>query len=569
MRRILLLGNPNVGKSVIFSRLTGTDVIVSNYPGTTVEYTKGSMKINGKEVEVIDVPGTYSLKPSNKAEEVAVKMLEELGKDAVVVNVVDSTNLERNLYLTLELMKKKFPMVVALNLWDETNKKGIHIDYKKLEKILGVPVVATVAITGEGIKDLVEKLKHASRGKLRFSEDWTWEKIGEIVSEVQRIEHRHPTWKEILETASVKPITGIPIAIIVLLLSFFFVRIIGEGLIDYVFDPLFEAYKPFVIRLDGMIKNEFLKKILMGEVFDGEISFEESLGLLTTGLYVPFAMVLPYVVAFYFVLGILEDTGYLPRLAVLLDNVFHKLGLHGSAIVPTLLGFGCNVPGALSTRILETRRQRFIALTLLSIAIPCIAQSSIIFVLVGRYGVWAIAKVYSILSIVWLSVGYLLNKLMKGSSPELFLEIPPYRFPYIPGLLKKLWIRIRWFLEDAIPYVMLGVLLVNFLYTFNVLSTVSRFFEPLISGWLGLPKESVVGIVMGFLRKDIAMSMLLPINMTEKQAIIASVILAMYFPCMATFVIVFKELCARDLIKMVFIMLLVSFLVGGFLNKIL
>jgi len=198
------MGNPNVGKSVVFSRLTGTNVIASNYPGTTVEYMRGTMKYGGEKVEVLDVPGVYSLEPISKAEEVAVKMLEE---GDLIINVVDSTHLERNLYLTLQLLERKIPVIVALNLWDEAKHKGIKIDKEKLEKILGVPVVPTVAITGEGIKELVSRLPEAKPGNLRLSDEERWKKIGEIVGQVQRVYHRHHTFSEVLGEASVKPLT--------------------------------------------------------------------------------------------------------------------------------------------------------------------------------------------------------------------------------------------------------------------------------------------------------------------------------------------------------------------------
>ena len=170
------MGNPNVGKSVVFSRLTGAKVIASNYPGTTVDFYKGKMKIDKEIFEIIDAPGTYSLEPSNKAEEVAKKLLEEAD---IIINVVDATNLERNLYLTLQLLETNIPMVVALNLWDETKHLGIDIDVKKLEEELKVPVVTTVALTGEGIKELVSKIKEAKAGDIKLSEAERWARIGE------------------------------------------------------------------------------------------------------------------------------------------------------------------------------------------------------------------------------------------------------------------------------------------------------------------------------------------------------------------------------------------------------
>lgn len=216
--RILLMGNPNVGKSVFFSRITGVRVIASNYPGTTVGFTKGSMKLGGEEVEVIDVPGTYTLEPTSKADEVAAAMLEN---GDLVINVVDATNLERNLYLTLELLERQIPVIVALNIWDDTKHRGINIDVAKLEERLGVPVIPTVAVTGQGIKELVDRIPEATSPMLpERSRDERWAAIGDIVSEVQTITHRHHTWLEGLADASIKPLTGLPIAAVVLAISF-------------------------------------------------------------------------------------------------------------------------------------------------------------------------------------------------------------------------------------------------------------------------------------------------------------------------------------------------------------
>ena len=235
--KILLMGNPNVGKSVVFNRLTGADVIISNYPGTTVEFTKGSLKIGAERAELIDVPGTYTLEPTCKAEEIAVEMLKQ---GDVVINVVESTNLERSLNLTLQLLKRKIPTIVALNFWDETKHKGITIDDKKLEQILGVPCVPICAVTGEGIKHLVERIKEAKLSEYDYEDKERWHEIGNIVAQVQTITHRHHTWLERLGDASVRPLTGIPMGVVVMFLAFKVIRPIGEGLIGHVGEPIFE-----------------------------------------------------------------------------------------------------------------------------------------------------------------------------------------------------------------------------------------------------------------------------------------------------------------------------------------
>lgn len=569
--KILLMGNPNVGKSVVFNRITGANVIASNYAGTTVEFTKGSMKLGAERAELIDVPGTYTLEPTCKAEEIAVEMLNERKDGDVVINVVESTNLERSLNLTLQLLKRKVPVVVALNFWDETKHKGISIDDKKLEQILGVPCVPICAVTGEGVNRLVEKVKDAKLSAYEYEDKERWHEVGNIVDKVQNIAHRHHTWLERLGDASVRPLTGIPIAAVVMFLAFKVIRFIGEGLIGYVGEPLFEKlWMPVVMKLSALMSSGgFLHDLVIGQLIDGEIDFGQSFGLLTTGLFVPIGAVLPYVFAFYLVLSLLEDLGFIPRLAVMVDTLMHRLGLHGFAIVPMLLGLGCNVPGALSTRILETRRERFISATILSIAVPCAALQAMVVGLVGEHGVGYIAIIYGTLFAVWVLLGVIFNKTVKGESPEIFLEIPPYRIPYMRSLAKKIWIRIKWFLKEAVPFVLLGVLIVNLLYTFGIIQFVGKITAPVVTRVLGLPQDAVGALIVGFLRKDVAVGMLIPLGLTIKQLVIASVVLAMYFPCVATFTTLVKELGVVDMLKSATIMIVSSLIVGGVLNLIL
>jgi ferrous iron transport protein B len=569
IEKILLVGNPNVGKSAIFSRLTGAKVIISNYPGTTVEFTQGKMKLGNENVMVIDVPGTYTLEPTCKAEEVACRMVKEGG---LVINIIDATNLERNLHLTLQLLEKDTPVIVALNMWDDTKHRGIYIDVKKLEEQLGVPVIPTCALTGEGIKELIDRLEEAKARDLPVSSDsQKWEKIGKIVEEVQKLTHRHHTLLERLEDLSIKPLTGLPIALGIIYCAFWVVRFIGENLIGYIFEPLFtKLWLPLLMKLSTfLVEGSFLHHILIGNFIEGKINFGQSFGLLTTGLFVPIAMVLPYIFSFYLILGLLEDFGYLPRLAVLLDNFMHHLGLHGYAIIPFILGLGCKVPGVLATRLLEEKREKFIAVTLMAIGVPCMAQIAMIVGLVGQRGGKFVMIVFSTLFVLLIIKGLVLNRVLKGSSPEILVEIPPYRIPQIQAVIKKLWMRLSGFLKEALPLVLLGVLFVNILYTLKIIDIFAYFFTPVLTGLWGLPKEAISALVVGFLRKDVAVGMLGPLNLSTKQLVIGSTILAVYFPCIATYIVLIRELGIKDTLKSTSIMIIVALLVGILLNLIL
>lgn len=570
IKKIFLLGNPNVGKSVVFSRLTGVHVISSNYPGTTVEITEGYLEIADEKIQVVDLPGTYSLEPSSKAEEAAVSLLKKYPKDhAVVINIIDATNLERNLYLTLQLIEEGYKVIVCLNMCDDTKHRGIDIDTNKLEALLGVPVVSTCAVTGTGIKLLVQRLAEArpsSDPGLNHQE--RWKKIGEIIESAQHLTHKHHTLIEMLEDASVRPFGGLIMGLAVIYGSFKLVRFVGEFLINKVFDPAFNGfYLPLVEKLSRALGPEsFLHHLLVGDLINGKIDFKQSMGLLTTAPYIEFDMVLPYVLAFYIMLSILEDAGYLPRLAILLDNILHRLGLHGYAIIPVLLGFGCNVPGIMATRVLESKRERFIASTLISIGIPCVALQAMIFNLLGKFSGFYVAGVYMVLFVVWIILGAVLNYTLKGFSPELLIEIPPYRFPPLLVISKKIFFRIKGFLIEAVPVVFLGVLVVNVLLFFKMFDFVTGIFAPVVHGLFGLPKDATIALAIGFIRKDVAAGMLVPLGLTVKQMFIAAILLAVSFPCIATFAVLFRELGIKGLIKATAIMIITGLIVGAALN---
>lgn len=566
--RIILAGYPNVGKSAVFNRLTGMDVISSNYPGTTIDIARGFLNREGERYELIDLPGFYSLDPTSKAEEIAVRLIR--GSDLILL-VVNAINLERNLNLTLQLIQQRKPMMIILNMFDETKQKGIDIDVAKLELILDLPVVPTCALTGEGIKELVTRMKEARVSRYHFEKAQRWNEIGKIIDQVQVMHPQHRTNLDKLQNASVRPITGIPILLMVLILVFTLIRVIGEGLIQFILDPFFDHFwKPLMTSLSVRLSQQsLLHDLLIGDLIDGEIDFDQSFGLLTTGLHVTFGAVLPYVLAFFTLLSILEDTGYLPRVAVMVDNLMHKVGLHGLSIIPMLLGLGCNVPGTMATRILETRKEKFIVSTLIAITVPCMAMQAMLFGLLGAYGVKGVGIVFLTLFVVWLMLGMILKRTVRGRSPELFMEIPPYRRPYFGGLMKKIWMRVRWFLQEAVPFVLLGVLIVNLLYSLGFMQWVSDKVSPFFTLLFGLPGEASGALMMGFLRKDLAVGMLIPLNLSFQQLVVVSVMLSMFFPCIATFSVLLKELGFKDLLKLTGIMLLSVVITGSLLHLIL
>jgi ferrous iron transport protein B len=564
--KILLAGNPGVGKSVLFSRLTGSNVISSNYPGTSIGYTAGHMMVGDSKADVIDVPGIYSLENHGKASDVALRMLES---GDIIINVINATNLERDLYLTLELLEKKIPMLVALNVWDDAQHRGISIDIKKLEGMLGIPVFPTVATTAEGIKELVESIPRAVvPGAAPRSREERWARIGDIISQVQQATHRHHTFGETLADATVKPIPGTVIAVLVALGVFLLVRYLGDALYQFVLDPIFQVlWRPVVTRISELLGSSgLLHDLLIGRPVNGQIDFLQSWGLLTTALYVPFALVLPYIITFYFALGLLEDTGYLPRLAVMLDTVMHRFGMHGYAIIPTILGFGCNVPAVLATRSLESQKERFIAITLISIAVPCASLQALILGLVGRNGIQYVAIVYGTLLIVWVVIGLILNLSIKGFTPELLIEIPPYRLMPWRLTFEKLWLRIRGFIVEAVPIMVIAIPVINILNMIGVFEAVSSFTAPVVSGLLGLPKEAVGAIFVALLRMDAAMALLAPLGLTAKQLVVSSVVIVMFFPCIATLTIILREMGLLNLLKSLGIMIVSALIVGSLVS---
>lgn len=556
----LLAGNPNVGKSLIFSRLTGIGIISSNFPGTTVGLNYGQTHFDGESYDIIDIPGLYRLEEEWVIEGKKRNLFKDLEYDFIVC-VADASHLERNLYFLLEILQLKKPVILLLNKFDEAQRKGIQIDVKALSKMLEIPVIPTVGTTGEGLKDLAHQAAklsqlHETRSTLSVppTPEGKWNEIGKIIRKVQQVRHKHPSFWEHLQGWATTPVTGLPIAFIVLVLSFFIIRWIGESIIGFV-DPWYEAYYfPFMEKLFGGAQDGFWGRLLVGD--GGESYF----GILTDGLKIALVDVMSYVFAFYALLGFLGELGYLPRLAVLLDGILHKVGLHGYGALPIMLGFGCKVPAVMGIRVLETRRERIIALALILVLAPCISQTAMIISVLTPHGFKYMLMVFGVLLLNGIIAGTVLNKLMKGETPELFMEIPSWQIPQWRPLLRKLWIRMKEYLCDALPLILAGVLFVDLMQLSGLTDWITRISRYPVEFLLGLPSQTTPILLLGFLRKDISIALLEPFQLSAPELVVACVFMTMYLPCVATFFVMLRESGWKDTLRVVSLTLGLAFL---------
>ena len=558
-RTFLLAGNPNVGKSLLFSRLTGIGILSSNFPGTTVGLHHGNVQFNGEPYHIIDIPGLYRMEEKWLINGKKHDLFKELEYDFVVC-VADASHLERNLYFTLEMMSLGKPVILLLNKFDEAQRKGIDIDVHKLSKMLGVPVVDVVATTGEGLKRLEKAV-----GKLSFDSAFVqtlldeqgtpipvpqapedkWHLIGHIIHRVQQITHKHASLTEKLQAWATNPISGLFIALAVLVVSFILIRLVGENLINWL-DPLYENYYfPFMEKIFAFLHHTPFYNFLIG---DGG---EQYFGILTDGVHIALVDVMPYVLAFYALLGFLGELGYLPRLAVLLDGLLHRIGLHGYGAIPIMLGLGCKVPAVMGVRVLETRRERVIALALLLILAPCISQTAMILSILTPYGIKYLVWVFGALVINGLIAGTILNKLLPGQTPEMFMEIPSWSVPQWRPLGRKIWLRMKEYLADALPLILVGVLFVDLMQFTGLTDLFARLFRYPVEYLLHLPAETTPLLLLGFLRKDVSIALLEPFNLPPEQLVVACVFMSMYLPCIATFVVMLRENGFKDTLRIV------------------
>lgn len=559
---VLLMGNPNVGKSVIFSSLTGMDVMTANYTGTTVSYTQGHIKGLKTPVVLIDVPGTYSLEATSQAEEVAIKMLEG-GADAIVF-VLDATNIERNLDLALQVKAYGIPIVYALNLSDVAKRQGISIDVELLSQLLEAPVVETIAVREVGLEALLEKTLTAISPTVQSKQtemvsEKRWEEAERIADAVQTTTDVEPSNLDKLGDLMVKPWPGIPIALLVLVASLGLVVGGGKGIRGALLLPLFNGYiAPFLQNAVGLfLEDGIAKNLLVGEF-----------GLLIKGIEWPFILILPYVLLFYIVISFLEDSGYLPRLGVLVDGVFRKLGLPGGNIVPFIMGYGCAVPAILGTRASTTYKERLILSTMIALAVPCTAQTGAFFSLLGEQSVWVLIFVYAISFVAIVITGLLMSRLIKGGNAPIVLEIPNLLIPNKHAIFKKIWLRMKHFLFEAEVPMMIGIAIAALVVETGFLNQLGYWMQPIVEGWLGLPREASLALILGVIRRELTVMPLIEMNLTTLQMVVGSVVALFYLPCLSVFAVLIKEFKLKVASLISLSTIVIAFLVGGLINQL-
>lgn len=545
----MLAGNPNVGKSVLFGRLTGRYAEVSNYPGTTVDVAKGHWHGH----QVADSPGVYSLAGDNDEQRLARRIL---GAADIVVNVVDGTRLHRDLFLTLQLLDRGLPLMVAVNMMDEVRQQGLCPDLNGLSRALGVPVLPVTAVSGEGMEGLEQALARLCSA---LPQPTGSKGEGNYRLRANEFSLRYGGGEGRLFGADLwltRPFPGLVVAAAVLVSVYWLIGgLVAGSLVDLTEGIIMGRWViPALSKLLAMLlpATGLLREIIVGQYGVVPLAVGYGLGLL-----------LPLVFSFYLLLAVLEDSGYLPRLAVLLDNVFTPLGLNGKGVIPLILGFGCVTMAVISTRMLGTRRERLIITALLALAVPCSAQVGVIAMLLVPMGLKWLALYSLIILLVFLATGMLLNRLLPGKSGGLFLELPPLRLPRPVNLWRKAAGKSKAFLKDAIPLFALGAALVTALDYFGGLIWLQQLLAPLSRGWLKLPPETVGAFVMGIIRRDLGTAGLYALGLEQGQLFVALVVMTLFVPCLATMLVVVKEQGVKMGVAVWLLSLAAAVLVGG------
>jgi ferrous iron transport protein B len=574
--KILLMGNPNVGKSVFFTGLTGIHAVSSNFTGTTVTFMEGKFKVGERDYTLIDVPGTYSLSPTSDAETVAANFIESGA--AAVICVLDASNLERNLCLALELQRHKIPTVYTLNLLDVALRRGITINTTLLEQELGAPVVPTVAVKNKGIDELKrqielvlsgEKTAHAPSGGCdscpsrancgKGDKTGTWSSAKEIARRVIKRNKSALSLIDKLGDSMMKPFPGVPIAFFIIVLLIAVVVGGGEFLRNIILSPLVNVFiVPFFERLfTSFVSEGVFLNILVGEFGIFRISFEWII-----------ALILPYVFLFYVAFSFLEDSGYLPRVSVLFDNIMRKLGVQGGSLLYAIMGFGCAVPAIIGTRAATTRKERLVISAAICFAVPCISQTGALISLMSAYSWWMMPALLTLGIVLFVTSALIAGKIVKGKSDPLLLEVPNLLLPEPKAYARKLLIRMKHFLMEAEIPMLIAIVIAALLAETGVLNAIARYTEPLISEWLGMPREAVLPLILGFIRREMSVTPLIEMELTSLQAFIGGAVSLMYLPCLSVFAILVKEFKLKAAAAIAISTVIVALFIGGLINQI-
>jgi ferrous iron transport protein B len=604
MSTIALIGQPNCGKSTLFNQIAGYRSLAANFPGATVTYTKGTTYLDNELLEVIDLPGTYSLSWYDDAEKETVKALFSMDID-VIVNIIDASMLIRSIELTLELMSLERPMVIALNMMDEAKKKGIDIDVKKLEDILGVKVVPIIAKKGKGIKELLKSIKSAKKPTKRcvYSKN-VEEKIKEL-SQCVEVNVKKAKWPPKL--LSIKAIEGFgPCEDMIsntdcknLLIKTKSDLENGMVIINQrhalcmnIFENSSRVRKPAKRNIETAIDDVFMHPIfgyvamfaifigIFYAVFNGgapienivingfdhidsylalhiqnKLLFAIAKGTVD-GVGAAIGIALPYLLPFLFIISLLEDVGYLPRIAYLMDSAMHKMGVHGTSVIPFVAGYGCSVPAIMAIRILKSKKEKYISAFLASL-VPCSARTTVIMGLVGYFlGYMYVIGLYAFNLLVILISGMILKRMLPGMSPEIIIDIPPYRMPTIKTLLLKTWHKVKDFVYLAIPMLIIGSIVLTLISYYHLDPYINNVFKPILQNFLGLPAALGVVLIFGILKKELTLIMLyqaLGLSsismvgsvMNHAQMLTFTVFVMFYIPCVATIAAINKEIGAK------------------------
>jgi len=634
--RIALAANANTGKSTFFNQVTGASQHVGNWPGKTVEKVEGFVKFGMYDVHILDLPGTYSLSAYSEEEMVAREYI-AIHKPDVVLNIVDASAIERNLYLTVQLLELEAPIVVALNMIDVAAKKGFKINVERFSEILGVPVIPMVAISGRGVGEALSKAVEVAIGKIKTSPmkvvyglevekalsklteelreklpnmcklypaRWLAIKLLEEDEDILRKVSNEPGGPEVIKLSKdiieqLEAMHGEPIQAIIASERYAIVNRIVKEVLTVEKEPLVTFGERLDLLTTHMVWGYLILIAVMSSVFasvfmvGGFLSglIEDSLSTLITpsipegsnlirglvdGLIAGVVLVIPYVIPFYLILFFLENSGYLPRAAFLLDAIMHRIGLHGKAFIPLLLGYGCNVPACLGCRIMETSREKLI-LGLMITMIPCAARTIIILSLVGKYlGVHVALAIYALDLIIVFTVGKIASKSLPGGPVGLIMEMPPYRMPSLKVIAVETYVRVREFIVIAFPLLIVGSGFVGLLNDLNLLKALSNAFTPALN-LLGLPSLTAIPLIFGILRKELTIAMLAEAAgtaefntvLTPRQMVVFSIFTILYIPCIATIIALLKEYGLRKTALIALTNISVATIVSALANVVL